>query len=83
MLIRTAIIGYQREPDFEVNPPHAATMEERIAYALLHRPGFRESCEKEHVDLRPAKRIVSALDRKQERWRKKQKERERRDGSRL
>jgi coenzyme A diphosphatase NUDT7 len=83
MLIRTAITGYQREPDFEVNPPHVATMEERIAYALLNRPGFRASCPKENVDLRPAKRIVAALDKKQERWRKKQKQKERRDGSRL
>lgn len=83
MLIRTAIVGYQREPDFEVNPPHAATMEERIAYALLYRPGFRASCEKEHIDLRPAKRILSALEKKEERWQKKEKEREHRDGSRL
>ncbi|KAF8967487.1 NUDIX hydrolase domain-like protein [Flammula alnicola] len=76
MLIRVATIGYAREPDFEVNPPHAATTEGRIAWALLNRPSFRDACEKEGVDLRPAKRIVEALERGETLRKRKEKEKE-------
>lgn len=53
-----AIIGYARQPDFEVHPPNAITSEERIAYALVHRTVFRDACEQENINLRVAKRIV-------------------------
>jgi coenzyme A diphosphatase NUDT7 len=43
MLIRTATIGYAREPDYEVQPPDAPSMEERIAYVMLHNPNFRDA----------------------------------------
>ncbi|CAA7259409.1 unnamed protein product [Cyclocybe aegerita] len=77
MLIQTATIGYARQPDFEVNPPNAATTEERIAWALLHRKVFQEACEKEGVDVSAAQRIVdNFLKRLQERERK-QEEKER------
>ncbi|KIM38741.1 hypothetical protein M413DRAFT_52300, partial [Hebeloma cylindrosporum] len=57
MLIRVATIGYAREPDFEVHPPNAPTTEERIAWALLNRDVFRIPCEKEGIDLTPARRL--------------------------
>ena len=58
MLIRVAMIGYARAPSFELHPPNAPPMEERIAYALLKRKAFREACEKEGVDLNVARRIA-------------------------
>ena len=76
ILIRTATIGYAREPDFEVKPPHAPTMEERIAWALLYRKVFREACDKEGVDLRAARRIVESFERKEAYRRRKERERE-------
>jgi len=75
MLIRVARVGYAREPDFEVQPPNAPTTEERIAWALLNRDVFRIPCEKEGIDLRPARRLWEARE-KRERERKK---RERKD----
>lgn len=59
-----ATIGYTREPDFEVHSPNELSMEERIAWALLNRKGFRDTCEKEGVDLRPAEKIVKRIERK-------------------
>ena len=70
MLIRVATVGYAREPDFEVHPPNTPTSEERIAWALLNRDVFRTACEKEGIDLRPARRILEARE-KRERERKK------------
>ncbi|EAU82611.1 hypothetical protein CC1G_07893 [Coprinopsis cinerea okayama7 len=58
MLIRVATIGYGREPDFEVHPPGAPTMDERIAWALVHRKVFKDACEKEGIDLGLARRIA-------------------------
>jgi coenzyme A diphosphatase NUDT7 len=54
MLIRTAIIGYGREPDFEVNPPNGPLTEERIAYEMLHNSVFREACDLEGLKLNEA-----------------------------
>ncbi|KDR84421.1 hypothetical protein GALMADRAFT_111732 [Galerina marginata CBS 339.88] len=65
MLIRTATIGYAREPDFEVNLPHAPTTEERIAWALVYRKIFSEACEQEGIDLRIAKRISDAFEKRE------------------
>jgi peroxisomal coenzyme A diphosphatase NUDT7 len=54
VLIRTATIGYGREPDFEVNSPNAPLAEERIAYEMLHNPVFREACDLEGLKLNEA-----------------------------
>lgn len=64
MLIRVAIIGYAREPDFGVHSPNELLLEERIAWALLNRKVFRDACEKEGVDLRPAEKIVKRFERR-------------------
>ncbi|TFK33195.1 NUDIX hydrolase domain-like protein [Crucibulum laeve] len=58
ILIRVATIGYAREPDFEVNPRGTPTQEQRIAWALLSRPAFREACIMEGIDLSTARRIA-------------------------
>lgn len=58
MLIRVATIGYGREPDFEVHAPNAPSLEQRLAWALLTRKVFWDACEKEGVDLSPARRIA-------------------------
>jgi coenzyme A diphosphatase NUDT7 len=39
-------------------------LEERIAWALLNRKGFRDACENEGVDLRSAEKIVKRFERK-------------------
>ena len=67
MLIRTAAIGYGREPDFEVNPPNAPLTEERIAHAMLHLPVFREAFKREGID--PDDQLLASLVRKGERQR--------------
>ncbi|KAF8187200.1 NUDIX hydrolase domain-like protein [Pholiota molesta] len=64
ILIRVATIGYARVPDFEVQAPNTPTKEEKMAWALVHRPVFRAACEKEGVDLRAAKRIVEQVKKK-------------------
>lgn len=43
ILINVAIAGYGRLPSFEVQPHNCPTMEERIAYELLHHPTFRKA----------------------------------------
>lgn len=43
ILIDVAIIGYVRQPTFEVQPPNCPTMEERIAYAMLLHPTLRKA----------------------------------------
>jgi hypothetical protein len=76
MLIRVAIIGYGRQPDFEVHPRNAISTEERIAYALLHRKVLRDACEKENIDLRVAKRIVETGVKREQQRKKRENERE-------
>jgi peroxisomal coenzyme A diphosphatase NUDT7 len=39
--------GYGRQPEFELTAPGAPTREQRIAWAMLSKPDFRKSCEKE------------------------------------
>jgi len=75
MLIRVATIGYARQPDFEVGVPGTVTTEERIAYALLNRKVFRDACVRENIDLRPAKRVVEASQRKERERTMKEKKR--------
>ncbi|KJA17714.1 hypothetical protein HYPSUDRAFT_90506 [Hypholoma sublateritium FD-334 SS-4] len=80
MMIRVATIGYAREPDFEVQAPNTPTTEERIAWALLHRPAFRAACQEEGIDMKVARRIVDAFQKKQgARKRKERLERPRRE----
>jgi peroxisomal coenzyme A diphosphatase NUDT7 len=49
ILIRTATIGYARQPSFEVNAPDAPSMNARIASSMLYHPTFREALEMEGV----------------------------------
>ncbi|KAF8887246.1 hypothetical protein CPB84DRAFT_1816637 [Gymnopilus junonius] len=60
MLIRTATIGYAQ----------------RMAWALLYRKIFREACEKEGIDLRTARRIVDAFEKKEAHRQRKDREQE-------
>ena len=62
MLIKTATIGYGRQPEFEVYSPNAPTMEQRMAWALLNRKVFWEACEKEGIDLSLARKIAGVKD---------------------
>lgn len=50
-MIRVAIIGYGRQPEFEVTTPGIPSLDERIAWALLSKPVFRRACEREGIDL--------------------------------
>ncbi len=45
------MLGYRKEPDFEVEPPGAPTNEERIAWMMYSNPAFREACEVEGVEV--------------------------------
>ncbi|KAF8805986.1 hypothetical protein BYT27DRAFT_7339260 [Phlegmacium glaucopus] len=78
MLIRVATIGYAREPDFEVQAPNELSIEERIAWVLLNRKVFRDACERESIDLRPAEKIVKRFEK-----RLAEKEKKRRTKSKL
>ncbi|KAJ7599091.1 NUDIX hydrolase domain-like protein [Mycena floridula] len=62
ILIHTAMIGYAREPDFEVYPPRAPGWEERIAHGMLVHPVYREAAEKEglKIDWDLVRRLASA-----------------------
>lgn len=61
MLINVAQAGYGRAPDFEVHPPGEPPMEQRIAWALLTKPVFRNACEQEGVDISVARRIAGLI----------------------
>ena len=52
MVIHTARIGYGKDPEFEVNPPTAPTMEQRLAWATV-KPGslIGEALKEEKVDV--------------------------------
>lgn len=65
MMIRVATIGYAREPDFELHAPNVPTTEERIAWALLHRPVFQNACKEEGIDRKVPQRIIDVLLKKQ------------------
>ncbi|KAG9317941.1 hypothetical protein JVU11DRAFT_2174 [Chiua virens] len=53
ILIKTASIGYERTPDFEVHPFDTRTLTEQIAYAILtvNNP-MRKACAQEGIDVR-------------------------------
>jgi len=74
VLIRVATVGYAREPDFEVQPPNAPTPEERIAWALLNRDTFRIPCEEEGIDMKPARRILQAREKKDREHQRRERE---------
>jgi len=50
MLIRVAIIGYGRQPDYELFAHDQWTHEQRIAYVMRHNDILREAQEKEGLD---------------------------------
>lgn len=50
VLIRVAIVGYGREPDFEAYAPDEPSQEERMAFELRASPILREACLKEGID---------------------------------
>jgi len=51
--IRVATVGYYaREPDSGVHSFNELSLKERIAWALLNRKAFRDTCENEGVNLR-------------------------------
>lgn len=55
VLIKTATIGYARQPDFEVQPSNAPTPAQLIAHALLTPANpLRIACEREGVDANKA-----------------------------
>jgi len=56
-MIRVAVIGYDRDPEFKVAASEIPSLDERIAWAMLNRPVFRHACEKEGVNLSLAMRI--------------------------
>lgn len=76
MMIRVAMVAYGREPDFELQPPDAATTEERIAYALLKRRVFRNACDKEGIDLSVARGIVKRFEKERVEKEKRNKKKE-------
>jgi coenzyme A diphosphatase NUDT7 len=85
------MIGYARDPTFEVQPPNAPTLEERIAHSLLTHPTFRQAYIEEGMN--PELAVGGVLARIQEGKAKKENEklvrsreprrRGWRDGSRL
>jgi hypothetical protein len=62
ILIHVAMVGYGRQPEFELNRPGAPTRDRRLAWTMFNKPVFREACEKEgvRVDWALVKRIASA-----------------------
>ncbi|KAJ8087251.1 8-oxo-dGTP diphosphatase [Marasmius tenuissimus] len=52
MLIHAARIGYGKEPEFEVNPPTAPTMEQRLAWGAV-KPGslIKDALLEENIDV--------------------------------
>ena len=64
ILISVAMVGYDRQPEFEMNRPGAPTRYQRLAWTLLSKPMLREACEKEglRVDWALVKRIATEGD---------------------
>lgn len=65
ILIDVATIGYDHPPEFELQPPNAPTMEERIASAILTQPIFRQAYVDEGMD--PELSVGTVLQRIKER----------------
>ncbi|EGN94964.1 hypothetical protein SERLA73DRAFT_187238 [Serpula lacrymans var. lacrymans S7.3] len=63
ILIHTAMVGYARTPDFEVQPPSAPSMAKQIAHAILSGGALRAAYDAEGLD---AERAVKDLLRR--RW---------------
>ncbi|XP_006456885.1 hypothetical protein AGABI2DRAFT_212068 [Agaricus bisporus var. bisporus H97] len=59
MMVRVAVIGYGRFPDFQMTTPESAPLDEKIAWALLNRPVLRHACMKEGLDMRLPLRICN------------------------
>ncbi|OCH89988.1 hypothetical protein OBBRIDRAFT_812908 [Obba rivulosa] len=75
ILIRAAIIGYGREPDYEVGAPGQPPLPERLAYSLKNHPVLREAAQKEGIDPdrspeAPSQRKVATGDRRRPRLRR-------------
>jgi hypothetical protein len=68
ILIQVAIIGYARQPDFEVDLPGGLAREERLAHAMLHDEILRKALADEGVDPTENDRVCSAL---MERWKRR------------
>lgn len=94
MLIGVAAIGYARKPDFEIQPPGAPTMEERIAHQLLHHKTFRDAYIAEGMNpelsvgpvlyrIREREKAARIKKEKEREAREKKSRRRERDGSRL
>lgn len=50
ILIRVAIVGYGRQPDYELVAPGQWTHEQRVAYVMKNNPILREAQKKESID---------------------------------
>ncbi|KAK7696103.1 hypothetical protein QCA50_000746 [Cerrena zonata] len=50
ILIRVAMVGYARDPEFKVSAPDQLSQPERIAHMLKHHPTFREAAIKEGIN---------------------------------
>ncbi|KIY68412.1 hypothetical protein CYLTODRAFT_421634 [Cylindrobasidium torrendii FP15055 ss-10] len=51
ILISAASIAYDRQPDFEVQPPGAPTPEQRIAWVMYRDAKWRAACEEEKINV--------------------------------
>ena len=49
-MIRTAQIGYARDPEFELYAPGQASLEERIAIAMQREESLRNACRNEGIE---------------------------------
>lgn len=56
-MIRVAMIGYDRDPEFLITTSEIPPLDERIAWAMLSRPVFRHACEREGINLSLTMRI--------------------------
>jgi coenzyme A diphosphatase NUDT7 len=80
-MIRVAIIGFGRFPDFQATTHGTPSLNERIAWALLYKPVFRHACRSEGVDIRVPLKICNMSRREFEDIEKTQEsERETKDG---
>ena len=49
-MIRTAQIGYARDPEFELYAPRQASLEDRIAIAMQQEESLRNACQAEGIE---------------------------------
>ncbi|KAF9266071.1 hypothetical protein L218DRAFT_922455 [Marasmius fiardii PR-910] len=65
ILIHTARIGFARYPDFEINPPTAPTMEQRLAWAIIKEGSLIKAAlleEGRHVDWHSLKKLAGYIE---------------------